>query len=198
MTLVTELQYFPPVIAYKNVDQYSNILFEQYEKYPKMGFRNRCQVAGAAGIINLSIPLDKGRDQRGLMKDVKISPVYSWQVQHWKTIQSCYNRSPWFEFYRDDLECLYSKSVDFLVDWNLACFEWTLQTLHLAIDSSLSTEFRKEYDPGGWTDRRNGRAPVSLRSYRQVFEDRIGFIPNLSIVDLLFCEGREAVKYIRS
>jgi hypothetical protein len=90
-----------------------------------MSFRNRCQIVGAEGVIDLSIPLVRGRDQKALMKDVRISSAQPWQSQHWKTIVSCYSRSPWFEFYRDELEGLYRKQWNFLLDWNLVCFEWT-------------------------------------------------------------------------
>jgi len=124
MTLITDLQYFPSIILCKISNKTSNIIFEQYEFYQKMSFRNRCQVAGSQGRINLSIPLAKGRDQRTLMKDVRIAGTYHWQDQHWKTILACYSRSPWFEFYRDELEPLYRKPFTFLLDWNLACFEW--------------------------------------------------------------------------
>src|SRR5579872_5915140 len=99
MTLITDFQYFPSIILYNNLYKFSNIVFEQYEYYQKMSFRNRCRIAGAGGIIDLSIPLEKGRDQRSLIRDVRISGARQWQAEHWKTILSCYSRSPWFEFY---------------------------------------------------------------------------------------------------
>ena len=100
MKLIIESQSFYPVIFYKNSSQFSYILFDQYESYQKMSFRNRFMIAGANGIISLTVPLENGREQKRLMKDVRISNAHSWQKQHWKTIESCYNKSPWFEFYR--------------------------------------------------------------------------------------------------
>src|SRR5882757_4890938 len=138
MNCIVDLQYFAPVILYKNLDEYSNIIFEQYECYQKMSFRNRCQIVGAEGLINLSVPLVKGRDQKTLMKDVRISDLQPWQARHWKTIVSCYSRSPWFEFYRDDLGELYKRRFDRLVDWNRACFEWTLRMLKMPVSISLT------------------------------------------------------------
>src|SRR5258708_6289086 len=214
MNLVIDFQYFPSIILYKNSNKYSNIVFEQYEYYQKMSFRNRCQIAGAGGMINLSIPLEKGRDQKTLLKDVRIAGRDDWQGQHWKTILSCYSRSPWFEFYRDELGELYRKPVHFLLDWNLSCFEWSLGILQMPVSFSLTEAYIKKYEEENWTDWRGQILPKNLAGkdafsrpsgdfsqgpgnpdpikYRQVFEDRIGFLPNLSILDLLFCEGKNA------
>jgi hypothetical protein len=189
-----------------------------------MSFRNRCQITGAEGLINLSVPLVKGRDQKTLIREVRISDRQPWQAQHWKTIVSCYSRSPWFEFYRDELEALYQRRFDFLLDWNLSCFEWSLRVLGLSIPVSLTERYEKEYVDENVTDWRGkilpknrgwdpsgegrpegnegpsgeGRPEDQAPKYRQVFEERIGFIPNLSVLDLLFCEGKEAIRYIRS
>jgi hypothetical protein len=219
MNSIVDLQYFAPVILYKIANKSSNIVFEQCEYYQKMSFRNRCQIAGAEGLVNLSVPLEKGRDQKTLMRDVRISDFQPWQARHWKTIVSCYSRSPWFEFYRDDLERLYKKPFDFLIDWNRACFEWTAGILKMPVSMSLTEEYRREYEPSEWMDWRGrilpknrGRDVVgglpdagaggdsgdgSPLKYRQVFEERTGFIPNLSILDLLFCEGKRAAELLR-
>jgi hypothetical protein len=231
MNLVSDIQYFPSVTFYKISYNFKHIIFEQYESYQKMSFRNRCRIVGAEGVIDLSIPLVRGRDQKALMKDVRISDAQPWQSQHWKTIVSCYSRSPWFEFYRDELEGLYRKQWDFLLDWNLACFEWTLGVLGISIPVSLTGNYEKGYPPDQVTDWRgkilpkhraegkggpgeamaglSGAGPVDdsgagstdgggAHPYRQVFGERIGFIPNLSVLDLLFCEGKQAIRYLRS
>jgi hypothetical protein len=188
-----------------------------------MSFRNRCQIVGAEGVIDLSVPLLRGRDQKALMKDVRISGAQPWQSQHWKTIVSCYSRSPWFEFYRDELEGLYRKEWNFLLDWNLVCFEWTMKALGTSIPVSLTESYEKRYDPDRVTDWRGKILPKHLaggmagpgegvaglsitgsaddggvRAYRQVFGERTGFIPNLSVLDLLFCEGKQSIRYLRS
>lgn len=163
-----------------------------------MSFRNRCQLAGSQGRIDLSIPLAKGRDQKTLMKDVKIAGAYRWQDQHWKTLLACYSRSPWFEFYRDQLDQLYRKPFHFLLDWNLACFEWTCQVLAISARVSLTDVYRPVYEEE--VDWRGKLLPKNITDttlwppvvYRQVFEEITGFIPNLSILDLLFCEGQRA------
>ena len=204
MDLIVESQYFPSVIFYKISYNFTNIVFEQCETYQKMSFRNRCQIAGALGVLELSVPLAGGRTQKGLTRDVRIAGGRNWQLQHWRTIVSCYNRSPWFEYYRDGLEALFRKPVDFLVDWNLGCFEWTLRALGLDRTVGVTEEYRNAYAPGEGVDWRGKLLPRDREKwevgskYHQVFEDRIGFLPNLSILDLLFCEGKEAIRYIQS
>jgi len=198
MTLISDLQYFPSIIYYKISNRSSNILFEQYDFYQKMSFRNRCQITGSQGRVDLSIPLEKGRDQKTLMKDVKIAGTYRWQDQHWKTLLACYSRSPWFEFYRDELDQLYRQSYNFLLDWNLACFEWTCRVLSMPVGVSLTDVYRPAYEEK--VDWRGKLLPKNITDttrwppviYRQVFEEITGFIPNLSILDLLFCEGQRA------
>jgi hypothetical protein len=205
MNLIADLQYFPNINFYRISFGFSNIVFEQFEFYQKMSFRNRCQIAGGEGVINLNVPLEKGRDQKTRMKDVRIAGTQPWQAQHWKTMLSCYSRSPWFEFYRDGLEGLYKTRFGFLVDWNLACFEWTLQQLRLPMEVTLTDRYQQVYTPEEAVDWRGKFLPKNrvadsalLPGYRQVFEERTGFLPGLSILDLLFCEGKEAIRYIRS
>jgi hypothetical protein len=204
MNYITDLQYFPSIIWYKNSNNLSNIIFEQYEFYQKMSFRNRCQVAGSQGRIDLSIPLEKGRDQKTLMKNVRIAGAHRWQDQHWRTLLACYSRSPWFEFYRDELGELYRKPFQFLLDWNLACFEWTGRVLALSATVGFTEAYRPVYEERDWLDGRGQLLPRNIRDtdrwppvvYRQVFGEITGFIPNLSILDLLFCEGQRAKAFL--
>lgn len=189
-----------------------------------MSFRNRCQVAGPQGVVDLSIPLVSGREQKTLVKEVRISNRLPWAAQHWKTIMSCYSRSPWFDHYREELEGLYRRRFDYLLDWNLACFDWSVRMLGLSIPVRLTEGWVREYLPGEVMDWRGKLRPRDRESgwscggpdaggmdvregvegmggeairYRQVFEERTGFIPNLSILDLLFCEGKNARGYLR-
>jgi hypothetical protein len=202
MTLITDIQYFPSVVLYKILYKYSNIIFNQYDWHKKTSFRNRTRIAGANGIIGLSIPLIYGRDQKRPASEVRIDNSKKWQSQHWKSIQSCYNRSPWFEYYRQEVYQLYQVPYDLLTDWNLACFEWTVKKLNISLDISLS-ESRGDMDKNKdqALDLTNKLLPKNYKQfgelrYHQVFEERLGFIPNLSILDLLFCEGKRAAELL--
>lgn len=199
MNLIIETQYFSPIILFKNSFEISNIEIDVYDRYQKMSFRNRLMIVGADGPIILSIPLLHGRNQRRPAREVKIDNARDWQGQHWKTIVSCYNRSPWFEYYRDGLEQLYLEKAEWLVDWNLNCWDWVTRQLSLRVGSKFTTAYQPTYDPVLYLDWRNRLIPKSINKdfpdairYRQVFEERTGFIPHCSILDLLFCEGKNA------
>lgn len=203
MKLIIDLHYFTPVNVIFALAEKTHIVFDIYENYAKMGFRNRCQVAGGNGIINLSVPLVDGRNQRRPVKEVKIDNRRNWQREHWRTLVSCYNRSPWFEFYRDDLEQLYTREHEFLADWNLACWYWLSAQLQLDIETGVTTSWQEQY-PDEVPDLRNRLLPANIGEvlpvpihYNQVFEDRLGFLPNLSALDLLFCEGRQSLQLIK-
>ena len=205
MNLVIEAQYFAPSILFKHLYKHTHVVFDQYENFQKTGFRNRCRVAGADGSILLSVPLLGGRDQKKLTKDILIDNRSLWQEQHWKTIVSCYNRSPWFEFYRDELNEIYTRPFDLLMEWNLVCFRWAIYKLELNVAVSLSDMWHKEYDSENWVDWRDKLSQESIHVnfpeapvYTQVFGDRTGFIPHLSILDLLFCEGKNAGVILKS
>jgi hypothetical protein len=170
-----------------------------------MSFRNRCQIAGAEGVINLSIPLVNGRDQKALIRDVRIAGSLPWQAQHWKTIVSCYNRSPWFAYYRDELEQLYRKPANYLLDWNWDCLEWSFRVLGMTRSLSRTPSYKVEYTPAEGVDQRGMLMPKDREKwgagtprYHQVFEERTGFLPGLSILDLVFCEGKNGIRYIQS
>lgn len=196
MKLVADLQYFSPAIFFYYLNNSTHCIFDQYEHFQKMSFMNRCTLLGGNGPINLTVPLDGGRNQRSDMKEVKILNRENWQARHWKTITSCYNKSPWFDHYRDELEILYSLNFEFLIDWNLRCFQWICDKLAIKTPFSLSEEFVKDYDKNIYEDLRGRLMPSTINKnfpevvrYPQVFGDRFGFVPNLSVLDYLFCVG---------
>lgn len=195
--LLIEYQYFGGVNYTNALFQFSHIEFEVCESFQKMSFRNRMVIAGSNGLVNLSVPLEKGRDQKQFIKDVRISYSLPWQQQHWRTIQSCYNRSPFYEFYRDSLELLYSKKPIFLLDLNREIRDWLWKVLKIPAEFSETTNYQTEF-PDEIIDKRSHWLPKNFQleppsfTYQQVFQDRIGFQPNLSILDLLFCEGPAA------
>ncbi len=199
-TLLIESQYFPSIDFYSTLIEHDILQLERYENYQKVTYRNRCYLAGPNGKMILSVPLTKGKNQRTIMKDVRISNEERWQSLHWKTLVSAYRRSPWFEYYEPELEALYEKQFDFLIDWNMACLEWVNNKLGIRQTISFTDGYQKEVP--GVTDMRDKLIPGEVLhpeiQYPQVFEDRTGFIPGLSILDLLFCEGKQSVEIIKS
>lgn len=197
--LLIDLQYFASLNWYKKAYHYKYIIFTESDWHVKMSFRNRLWLSGADGLLSLSIPLEASRNEKQLYKDVKIAPG-NWAISHFRTITSCYNRSPWLEYYRDELAVLYATPQRFLWDWNLACFNWLNQ--HLPLPGGYypagSTRRVKEIDARNYFRPGNKAEWLGEESqeYTQVFEDRVGFIPGLSILDLLFCEGPSARKWL--
>ena len=166
-----------------------------------MSFRNRCFLAGAQGIISLSIPLKDGRNQHLPMHEVMISDTENWQARHFKSIRSAYNRSPFFEYYQDELEGLYNIPVLNLSEWNLICLKWLKEKMDWPAEIRY-TEKAVSFLSGEFEDRRNQVVPKNYAQwnpvkYRQVFEERTGFFPNLSVLDLLFNTGKQAGELLR-
>ncbi len=201
-TILIENQYIPSVYLFSILDKITNIKFEACEAYQKGSFRNRCNILGANGIIPLSIPLDQGRSQRNLITEVRISNATNWQIHHWKAIESCYKRSPWFEHYAPELKSFYSQKYDFLFDWNLELFKWALKKINMnSLHVGQTNDFNKSYDPDIYEDLRNQIRPsnfknFNMKPYPQVFSDRFGFVSNLSIIDLLMNIGKTAGNYL--
>ncbi len=199
--IISELQYFPPVNFLATLYGETYVYLDIYETYRKMSFRNRCIIAGAQGVISLSVPLLEGRNQNIPMSEVLISDKENWQSRHFKSMQSAYKRSPFFEFYEQELSEIYKRPSSRLVEWNLICLNWVKAKL------GWSAEFRFPettipFQAAGYDDRRNLLLPKNYSrwnpvKYRQVFQERTGFFPNLSILDLLFNTGKEAGDLLR-
>jgi hypothetical protein len=200
--IVSELQYFPPVSFFSALYKKTYVYLDVYEIYHKMSFRNRCLIAGAEGIITLSVPLQEGRNQNRPMNSVMISNAENWQARHFKSIQSAYNRSPFFEHYQHELAMIFQKRFEGLAEWDLYCLNWVKEKLECPEETPL-TEKAVPFGAEGITDLRNLVLPKNYMrwnpvKYRQVFEERTGFFPNLSILDLLFNEGKNAGELLRN
>ena len=201
--IIVENQYFGCVDYYFNLFKFSNVLIEQYESWQKMSFRNRCVILGANGLIDLTVPLENGRDQKKTIKEVKIDNHALWQKQHWRSISSAYGKSPFFEFYKDWLEAFYEKRFVYLFDMNLEILFWVKACLKMKGEILLTDTFIKSY-PENITDLRNRWLPKNYQMnentilYDQVFKNKHAFKPNLSILDLLCCEGPNAKDILSS
>ena len=196
--LIIDIQYFANIIYYKKLFENKYAILDKYENFRKMSFHNRCVILGANGPLTLSVPVEGGRDQKRALHEVRIANKENWQRRHWRSIVSAYNRSPWFEHYKDSLSVLYERPYELLADWNLACLEWSLACLKANLSWELSKTYQQVYTEPGVADLRGKITPRSYPAvagessaftYPQVFSERQGFVPNLSVLDILFCEG---------
>lgn len=196
MPLLIELQYLGSVDYYATMLAQGHVIFEQHENYSKRTFRNRCHILGTNGVLKLSIPLEKGKNQQQPIRQTKIAYTNGWQRQHWRSITSAYGNAPFFEFYKDDLIAIFESQTTYLFDFNLKLMEYIIEMLQLEIDISFSKNYQKIFD----NDIVNGRNLFSATKpktidnikpieYPQVFEEKFGFVPHLSILDLMFCQG---------
>jgi len=190
--------YLAPVEYYSAMAKADIVFLEHCEFYEKQSYRNRCNIAGANGPLALTIPVEKSKGSRMLTRDVRISEHSDWQLQHWRSIESAYNSTPFFEYYKDDLIPFYEKNWIFLWDFNAEIQTKMLELLDLQVDIQLTKEYKVDFDENV-QDVRNSIHPKketevgSFRTYYQVFEQRFGFIPNLSSIDLLFNMGNESI-----
>jgi hypothetical protein len=187
-----ECEYLPCSVWYNHALSAAEVVLEQYEYFERASLRNRCFIAGPNGVIPLTVPLEGGRNQKCLMKDIRISKDTEWQLLHWKTIVSCYNRSPYFFYFEDIWREYFSLTFSFLWDANIEALERIQQCSRKTIAFRESLGFEK--DPVQHNYRtlitaKNYTTVEPVVSYQQVFQERLGFLPNLSILDKLFCTG---------
>lgn len=194
-----------PIITFPDIAWWAATLgcdvlqFDKAEHFRKMTGRNRYCIAGANGLIKLSVSLLHGRNQRAAMKDIQISNDSNWQVQHWRTLTSVYKRSPYFDFYEGGLNNLFETPFTYLIDFNLASIHWLKGQLNTSFEEVYIEEYRKDYG-SGVTDIREIRASKTNKTdfplYYQLFKERTGFLPNMSMLDLLFAEGPYAMRWV--
>ncbi len=191
--------YFSPIAQYVAISKADNLTFEVEDNYQKQTYRTRCYIYSADGRQLLNIPIQHGKHKK--TKDIKIDTSFHWQKQHVKTLQIAYRSSPYFEFYEEEVLTIFDKIPSFLLDLNIKCQEVMFDLLQLEIPYTSTKEYIKEY-----TDISDMRSLVDAKSkqqynfdqYIQVFSDKLGFIENLSILDLLFMEGPNALNYLEN
>lgn len=212
-TALLQTTYFGPIQWYQKLYRYDRCVIEQYDSYQKQTYRNRCLIATANGVQALTVPVEneKGerRNEKCLLRDIRISDHNQWRRVHWNALQSAYSESPFFDYYADDLRSFFEQKYDFLIDFN----ESIRQKICELIDIHPNVEYSSEYishlssltshlsSLDDFRDVIHAKHPqpddtFEAKRYWQVFQHKHGFLPNLSILDLLFCMGPESIYYL--
>ena len=212
MKAILATTYFGPVQWYQKLNRFDGVLMEQHEHFLKQTYRNRCVIATTQGVQALTVPVEAPVGEgvslsKTEIKDVRISNHGKWRTEHWNALQSAYGESPFFEFYEDDIRPFFENRWEFLLDFNMAITEKMCELLDIHPHIELTSSYQNSLPIGeGWgeTDFRTVIHPkhpqedsdFSPKPYYQVYKERFGFLPNLSILDLLFNMGNEAVLYL--
>jgi hypothetical protein len=197
---VLPMFYLPPVEYFVKLNTYKpDILIESEEHFPKQTYRNRANICSPDGVLVLTVPVTKGAKNHTKIKDVKICYDFEWQRLHWLSLQACYRRSAYFEYYEDEFAVFYEKKFPFLFDYNEQLLQFILKSTKIKLEPKYTESYEPEYTTA--EDCRYSISPkkendFEQKTYYQVFEERNGFLKNLSIVDLLFNQGPHSLNYI--
>jgi len=191
--------YFPSVSTFAAMAQASEIVLETEDNFQKQTNRNRMYIYSPNGIQLLNIPVKHTKEVHQKTKDIKLETAFDWQKQHFKSLEAAYRSSPFFEYFEDDIMPIFEKKHTFLMDLNLQSMEIASKCLGLNLSYSKTEEYFKEIkDANDYRHFANGKKDFSeFEPYPQVFEEKNGFLNNLSILDLLFNEGRHALDYLK-
>jgi hypothetical protein len=202
LSLLIHPTYFPNIATFSLIAQKS-IIWEACDNFQKQTYRNRCYICTDQGRHMLNIPIKhlKGKQDHQKYHEIEMDNSFNWQKQHWRTLETAYRTSPFFEFYEDDLKPLFEEAKGSLFDFNLKTIKTIADCLGIETPTKKTTMY--ELSPSNNADVRflaesKKKLNIEMVEYSQVFEERHGFIGNLSILDLLFNEGTNALAYLKN
>ncbi|WP_367773850.1 WbqC family protein [Flavobacterium sp. WC2421] len=194
--------YFPSISHFAAMLQAEKITFEIEDNFQKQTNRNRTYIYSPNGIQLLNIPVKHSKLIRQKTKDIQIEPEFDWQKQHFKSLEAAYRSSPFFEFFEDDIRVIFEKKYKYLIDLNFETIAVVSKCLRMKLEFDTTTEYFHEVDTSIIKDFRflvEGKKDVSsFEKYPQVFDDKYDFINNLSVLDLLFNEGKFTTDYLKA
>lgn len=205
MESILSSAYWPNLHYFYYLLNSEHVVIEQFENYQKQSYRNRTVVLSANGPLNLSIPIKKNGIKE-LTKDIEISYAENWQTKHWRAITSAYKNSPYFEHFESEIEPFYSQKYSHLLDYNTLQLKTILKILKIKKEIGFSKEYltptkstldlREKIHPKLDSRTDLTTLPILTNNYYQTFETKFEFVPNLSILDLLFNKGLETIDYL--
>jgi len=202
MNLLIHPTYFPSISHFVAMAQSEEIVFEMDDNFQKQTNRNRTYIYSPNGIQLLNIPVKHSKQIHQKTKDIKIETDFDWQKQHFKSLEAAYRSSPFFEYFEDDIRPVFEKKHTFLMDLNFETMNIASKFLRMKFEFGTTTEYFQEVDTNVVLDFRilaDGKKDTSqFEPYKQVFEEKQGFLNNLSVLDLIFNEGKFAFDYLKN
>ncbi|TBX64974.1 hypothetical protein EZL74_12535 [Flavobacterium silvisoli] len=197
--IIIHPSYFPSISHFVAMSKADVVTFEMEDNFQKQTNRNRMYIYSPNGVQLLNIPIKHTKIAHQKIKDVKIETAFDWQKQHFKSLDAAYRSSPFFEYFEDDIRPIFEKKHTFLMDLNLETMSVVSRCLGFEFDYDETTEYFHEVtDKSDYRGLINGKKDTSsFEPYTQVFGEKYGYINNLSILDLLFNEGRQALDYLK-
>ena len=201
MKIIIHPTYFPNISAFKTIINSTNILFEVNDHYVKQTLRNRTSIHAANGKLNLSVPVKFSSTKKEKFKDIRICYDLNWQKIHLKSIESAYKNSPFYDFFEDYFINFYNKKEKFLVDLNYSSIRLIFEILEKELNCNFTNEYLEKYvdltDYRSLLTNKNFNEKVDFKNYTQVFQEKNGFIENLSSIDLIFNKGLDFEDFIK-
>lgn len=196
--------YFPPVEYFFAIASSGKAVIEQCEFYQKQSYRNRCRILSASGPEALSVPVVKETTLSRPIREMKVDYDEPWLQIHKRALDAAYNSSPFYLYYKDEIMEVLDSRPAFLFDLNTKLLELLLQMAGVKADISFTEDFAKDWGEGDFRElihpKHKGENLLQTykkeKTYYQVFSDRLGFVPNLSILDLLFNEGPNSISFL--
>lgn len=200
-TVLLSSCYLAPIDYYALLDRSGYATIEIGNNYQKQTYQNRCHIAGANGMLTLSIPVMKPAKEEATMRDIRIADHGNWQHLHWNAIVSAYRSTPFFQYYEDEFRPLYEKKKRYLHDFNEELRLLVCRLIGIETEAIITDTYTTD-SPTGIFDSREiihpkRSSPFQTPRYYQVFANKNGFIPGLSIIDLLFNMGNESGLILR-
>ncbi|HRR49630.1 MAG TPA: WbqC family protein [Bacteroidales bacterium] len=194
--------YLPSIEYIRAIANSGRPVIERYENYQKQSYRNRCYIYSSAGLLPLIIPIcreDRNDEDTRRIDKVKIDYTKKWQKQHWRAIFSAYNSSPFFCYYKDEIYSFYTEEEPLLFNYNNRLLNTILDLIGISSVPEFTQNYIRDFEGNDYRNYFHPKKEVLFNNkygqYYQVFAHKYGFIPNLSIIDLLFNEGPNSITF---
>ena len=198
MEILVQPCYFPSISTFVAIAHADAVCFEIDDNFQKQTNRNRMYIYSPNGLQLLNVPTKHSKTAHQKTRDVLIENDFEWQKQHFKSLEAAYRSSPFFEYFEDELQPIFIKKHKFLLDLNFETIDLILKFIKLKIDYSKTVEYFHQTTLIDYRHLANGKKDLSVfEQYPQVFQEKVGFLNNLSCLDLIFNEGRFALEYLQ-